>query len=193
MNKLGSQHVRTRKSLQHDISITNNEIKRLEAKFDSLKKQMEAPKKNMVSQSNPKHHEEVKRKEDKEVIPDEPAPQHQWTMTKESSSAQEHGDILYLSSPDQEKTFFAPEATVTPNPNTIYEIVNNSELRLYDRISEQTMRLAMNSSELLIKRVCEVVNARENHHQKFEMVSSGKVTKENDDIVVVEKAKVKFV
>ncbi len=100
-------------------------------------------------------------------------------------------EIFYLSSPDKDKAFFAPEATFRPNEKTMYSLDGDC-LKLYDRIDEQTMRLALNSLDILVKRVCEVQNAKEPQHTKIVMIEPGKVIRERDDFLVTSKMKVKF-
>jgi hypothetical protein len=98
----------------------------------------------------------------------------------------------FLGSPDKEKAFYAPEATENPGANTLYVIEEDNTLNLYNKINSQAMKSAMNSVEIHIKRVCEIMNAKEPQHTKIVMLKPGEVTKENEDFLVTNKMKVKF-
>lgn len=99
---------------------------------------------------------------------------------------------VFLGAPDNEKVFYAPEATQTPNANTLFVIGHTMNLSLYPNINPLAMKSAMNSVEIHIKRVCDILNKKEPQHSKIIMLEPGEVAKEREDFLVINKMKVKF-
>lgn len=100
--------------------------------------------------------------------------------------------FLYLKAPDDEKAFYAPEATETPDHETVYAL-EGTELKLFAGMKASTMNTVMASSDIYIKRVCQIINVKEPQHTQFVMVDPGEVIKENEDFVVTKKMKVKYI
>lgn len=99
---------------------------------------------------------------------------------------------VFLGAPDNEKVFYAPEATQIPNANTLFVIGHTMKLSLHNNINPLAMKSAMNSVEIHVKRVCEILNKKEPQHSKIVMLEPGEVAKENEDFLVINKMKVKF-
>lgn len=104
----------------------------------------------------------------------------------------EANNIIYLPFPDNECTFFAPDASHNPKEDTFYKI-DNEELLLHDNISSEEMKTAMNFAENHIKRVCLIMNARETGHSRIVLIEPGKIKLRENDYYVIEKIKVKYV
>lgn len=112
--------------------------------------------------------------------------------SENSSSTKSEDRVYYMSFPDNENTFYLPEATPEPQNDSFYMIVN-SELKLFDQIQEKEMKAALNFVDNHIKRACVIMNARESNHTQIRMVEPGKVVIEDTDVVVLEKMKVEYI
>lgn len=100
---------------------------------------------------------------------------------------------LYLKAPDREKAFYAPEATKSPDSDSVYIWKNDKYLILYPDMKISTINSIMASTDIYIKRACQIINAKESHHTRFEMVEPGEVIQEEDDLIVTKKLKIKYI
>lgn len=173
----------------------SSEIKRLKSKTHKIQRKLDEydVRSNMdIPALKPAEKQDQKGgTEEKEIAVEDPLTEIVWKMDKRLEPEEEAVNVFYLASPDKERAFYAPEATVVPDNQTLY-VIKDNVLELYDRADNRAMESAINFFEIMIKRVCDVSNSKEAHHSKIVMVQPGRVFKENDDFVVTDKIKVMF-
>lgn len=99
----------------------------------------------------------------------------------------------YLAFPDEEKRFYAPEATSEPVVDTFYKIDEEMVLTLFENPDSNTLSNALDFLDTKIKRVCIIKNNRGKNHKNIKMIKPGKVYKSGDDYNVTVKIEVMYV
>ncbi|MBA3986210.1 MAG: hypothetical protein H0X63_06490 [Flavobacteriales bacterium] len=148
---------------------------------------------NVRADNSSNSKKEPQQQKEKKINEEPPTKPIELEVIKQTAIPNENKDpsSLYFSSPYKENVFLISDGKELPSPKTLYEINDNS-LKLYSNIDHDTMKIALNSIDIVIKWACNILNSKETHHSTIIMKEAGKVYKDGEDFKIKNKIKIEF-